>query len=87
MATRPSDDYYRDIERRLRDLLPLAEVTLPPSACQFYAEFLDVGEYGLAVETAAEALPSQRTTSTDSLRAGLAEVAEIMGIALPGGSI
>lgn len=86
MATRPPDDYYRDLDRRLGELLPLAEVALPPSAYRWYAEFVDVGEYGLAVETAVEALPSEGPASAESLRVGLTDVAETMGIALPGRS-
>jgi GAF domain-containing protein len=56
--TRPSDSYYLKLEERLRALLPAVQRALPPDAQRWYIEFLDAGEYGLAVETATDALES-----------------------------
>ena len=58
MAERRSDDYYRELEERLRLLTPLVEGPLSPEVVGWYTEYLDAGEYGLAVEVAAEGLPA-----------------------------
>ena len=64
-------------------MVPLAEAVLPAAVCTWYLEYLDVGEYGLAVEAAAEALPSPRTAAGERLRLALSDLAETMGIVLP----
>jgi hypothetical protein len=50
-----SASYYAELERRLRALDPLVTELIPDLA-NWYREYLDVGEYGLAVEIVAERL-------------------------------
>ena len=83
MSARQSDAYYRDLERRARELRPLAETVLAADAYKWFVEFIDAGEYGLAVGVAAKALPSARTVPAETLRFGLTGLAETMGIGLP----
>ncbi len=64
--------------------MPLAEVVLPAAAHRIYLEFIDAGEYGLAIEVAVEALPSPPTAPTDELRSGLAAAAAIIDSAQSG---
>jgi hypothetical protein len=78
MSARPSDAYHRELERHLRNLVPLLQVVVPEGVGAFYVEFLDAGEYGLAVESAAEALPEGRSSRGDLLQSGLAAVAAMM---------
>jgi len=74
-----SDDYYADLERRLRDLLPLVDRVLPPEPVHAYTEFLDAGEYGVAVEWATDALSPQAVGATELAEALLKE-GEVMGL-------
>ncbi len=79
----PPDVYFRELEARLRELVPRAQAVLTPDAFRVYLEFLNRGEYGRAVETAAEALSSEPGVPADQLRPGLEAAADVMGIALP----
>ncbi len=56
MSDRHPDEYYRELEARLGALVPLVASSLPPRVLDSYREYLDAGEYGLAVEVAADAL-------------------------------
>jgi hypothetical protein len=46
MSARQSDAYYPDLERRARDLCPLAKTVLAADAYKWFVEFIDAGEYG-----------------------------------------
>jgi hypothetical protein len=78
-SERPSNRYYAELERRLRSLAPVAREALPPETVKWFSEYLDVGEYGLAVEVAAEALVADDEHHCELARGLLAE-AEIMGL-------
>jgi hypothetical protein len=58
---------------------------VPGAAVASYLEFLDAGEYGLAVESATEALPERRSSRGDLLQSGLGAVAAMMdaGVVAP----
>ena len=49
MSARPPDAYYRELERHLRNLVPLVRAVVPGAAVASYLEFLDAGEYGLSL--------------------------------------
>jgi hypothetical protein len=73
------DRYHRELERRLRVLTPAAREALPSDTLGWFLEFLDHGEYGLAVEVAAEALVLQ-TAPDRALARGLLDEADLMGL-------
>jgi hypothetical protein len=81
MSGRQPDDYYIALERRLRTLLPQAEAVLPPEPYGWVLEYLDAGEYGLAVEVASEEMP-ERDVSPEAreLASGLLREAELVGL-------
>jgi hypothetical protein len=85
MSARPPDAYYSELERHLRNLVPLVRAVVPGAAVASYLEFLDAGEYGLAVESATEALPERRSSRGDLLQSGLGAVAAMMdaGVVAP----
>ena len=78
---RESDEYYLELERRLRMLGPLAEAVLPPEPQRWISEYLDAGEYGLAVEVASEEMPTgDSSPEARDLASGLLREAELMGL-------
>jgi hypothetical protein len=83
MTGRSPDEYYRMLERRLRALLPLARRLLSDDSISWFGEYLDIGEYGLAVEVAAEGLPTEASADTRRLAAALLAEAELMGMTGP----
>jgi hypothetical protein len=84
MTERRSDKYYSELEERLRSLMPLAARLLSPEVVKWYTEYLDAGEYGLAVEVAAEGLPADaRRSQFRELAVALLAEAEVMGVAEP----
>ncbi|HEV2815302.1 MAG TPA: hypothetical protein VGW10_18750 [Solirubrobacteraceae bacterium] len=84
MSDRPSDEYYASLERRLRALLPLVETVVPRDVGHWFNEYLDAGEYGLAVETVAEALPDDPSgEAVGALASRLIAEADVMGLAGP----
>jgi len=81
MSERRPDEYYIELERRLRRLGPLAASVLPPQALTWFTDYLDAGEYGLAVEVASEQLPRDDVSpAARELASGLLREAEIMGL-------
>jgi hypothetical protein len=84
MTDRRSDNYYRELEDRLRSLIPLAVRLLSPEVVKWYTEYLDAGEYGLAVEVAADGFPTDATPSRfRELAIALLAEAELMGLSGP----
>jgi hypothetical protein len=62
-------------------LEPLAQTQLAAEPYGWFREYLDAGEYGLAVEVASEGLPPEdASTGARELRAGLLAEAELMGL-------
>jgi hypothetical protein len=53
MSRREPDEYYIDLELRLRAIAPLAQSVLAPEPYRWFMEYLDAGEYGLAGDPAA----------------------------------
>lgn len=81
MSGRRPDEYYVELERRLRKLAPLAETVLGPDPFQWFIEYLDAGEYGLAVQVASEEIPEGApSAATRKLTSGLLREAELMGL-------
>jgi Cu2+-containing amine oxidase len=71
---------YDGIERRLRARSDLVG-KLVPDLAEWFDEYLDVGEYGLAVEIVAERLaPDMPRDLTTELAAGLLAEAERMDL-------
>lgn len=71
---------YDGIERRLGALHDLVG-KLVPDLVEWFDEYLDVGEYGLAVEIVAERLaPHMPRALTIELATGLLAEAELMGL-------
>ncbi len=75
-----SDEYYSQLEQRLRALLSRAEGHLRPTTRRWIGEFLDAGEYGLAVETAAEDLPPTGSADLRELAGALLAEAQLMNM-------
>jgi hypothetical protein len=72
--------YYADIERRLR-LLEALVAELLPDLAGWYREYLDAGEYGLAVEIVAERLdPDMPLDRVGALASGLLPEAQLMDL-------
>jgi hypothetical protein len=81
MSGRQPDEYYIALERRLRALEPQARAVLPPDPYRWFMEYVDAGEYGLAVEVASEELPEGNDApATREFAAGLLREAEVMGL-------
>lgn len=81
MSGRQPDEYYIALERRLRALDPQAKAVLPPDPYSWFKEYLDAGEYGLAVEVASEELPEDADTpAAREFASGLLREAEVMGL-------
>lgn len=77
--SRMPDEYYTALETRLRDLGPAVDHQCGAEVGRWYTEYLDAGEYGLAVEVAAEKLiPGNRGSS--SLAGRLLEEARRMNV-------
>jgi hypothetical protein len=79
MPRRPNA-YYADLERRLRALIPLVEQLVPRGPAAWYREWLDVGEYGLAVEAVAEQLTPEMSAEARELPGELLPEAKLMGL-------
>ena len=78
MAPELSDAYYRGLEARLRVLRPLVGACIP-RVLDAFTEYLDAGEYGLAVEVATEALGREVGSSEGrALASGLVAEATVM---------
>ncbi len=45
-------DYFGKLENKLRELLELIRPTLPPDELDLIEEFIEHGEYGLALQSA-----------------------------------
>jgi hypothetical protein len=76
---RRSDSYYVEIEKRLLALAPVARSVLPADTMKWYLEFVQVGEYGLAVEVAVEVLSDDSKAGRD-LAKELMVAAQDMGL-------
>lgn len=78
MSDSRSAEYYEGLERRLRALDPLVS-ELVADLADWCREYLDVGEYGLAVEIVAERLtPEISDDRVRLLAAGLLSEAKLM---------
>jgi len=79
--SRLPDKYYEALEARLRALTPHVEILLDDESTRWFREFLDVGEYGLAVEVASEGLDrAMNRAHLQPLASGLLAEAELMGL-------
>lgn len=59
--------YYAEVERNLEECLPLVR-ELVPQEVRWFSEYVQAGEYGLAIEIVAEALPElERSESVELL--------------------
>jgi hypothetical protein len=72
--------YYLDLEQRLRSLLAEVAGLLPAEDADQVAEFLDHGEYGLALETLADALTAQGRPVPRLAFASITGLVETMGM-------
>jgi hypothetical protein len=71
---------YDGIEKRLKALSGLV-AGLAPDLASWFDEYVDVGEYGLAVEIVAEGLqPDPDDPRVQELAAGLLAEAKVMGL-------
>jgi hypothetical protein len=75
-----SDEYYAERESRLRALLPLAREALAEEPHRWFEEYVDYGEYGLAVEVATDAIPDDAQASAVQLATALLTEADVMGL-------
>ena len=56
MSKRPSPEYFRALDEQLSALLPTLSAAVSTESWRWFEEFVRAGEYGLAVEAAAEGL-------------------------------
>jgi hypothetical protein len=81
VSERRPDKYYIELEQRLRKLAPLAKSVLPPDPYSWFMDYLDAGEYGLAVEVASEEMPDRDSSpAAGQFASGLLREAEVMGL-------
>jgi hypothetical protein len=81
MSRREPDEYYIELERRLRAIAPLAQSVLAPEPYRWFMEYLDAGEYGLAVAVASEEMPRGDSSETArELASSLLREAVLMGL-------
>jgi len=77
-SCRVDQSYYEDLRGRLQALLIDLEDRLLPQTCGFVQEFIDVGEYGLALETMADMLGEALQPITTDERDRMLELAATM---------
>jgi hypothetical protein len=81
MPQRRPDSYYEKLETRLRALSALVDQFGDEDLAAWYREYLDAGEYGLAVEVVAEQLlPEPASPGASDLAAGLLREAKLMNL-------
>ena len=75
------ENHYRVLEERLAEMLRLFEGRVPQRDIAIAREFLDVGEYGVALEQLTYALTEYEAVALrTSERAELLDLANTMGI-------
>ena len=72
--------YYRDLQRRLRELLTVLGDRLLPDDRRMVEELIDVNECGLALETIVDALEEMAVEVDQSTVDEIARLAETMGL-------
>ena len=74
------EDYFNDIEAQLESILRTLGPQLSPEDSQQVSHFLDVGEYGLALQTLTDLLIEERKKISTSTYNDIVRVAKRMGI-------
>jgi hypothetical protein len=70
--------YYRGLEENLRALLAKLRTVLNPPETSEVEEFLDAGEYGIALETLCSALHTEDKPVSSEVVDGISKLAEQM---------
>ena len=78
--SRPSDEYYGDLESRLRSLVASAGTLVEDQYVDQVEEFIDHGEYGVALSALAELLVETGVLIPDGDRIEIIDLATTMGI-------
>ncbi len=73
-------DRYAEIEALMRTALAEAELLLPSSELAEAQQFLDAGEYGLAVESLTDILRDAQKRAPPTLFAAIARAVSAMGM-------
>ncbi len=68
MTERKSAEYYQALEGRLKPLLPELQATISLENWRWFEEWVRAGEYGLALEVAAEGLSALEETPQELAR-------------------
>jgi hypothetical protein len=74
------DDYYNELEARPGRILLTLGSQLSPEESREVSQFLDVGEYGLALQTLTDLLIEERTKISMGTYIDVVGVAKRMGI-------
>jgi hypothetical protein len=74
------DDYYNELEARPGSILLTFGSQLSPEESREVSQFLDVGEYGLALQTLTDLLIEERTKISMGTYIDVVGVAKRMGI-------
>ena len=74
------EDYYNELETRLGSILLTLGPQLSPEESRGVSHFLDVGEYGLALQTLTDLLIEERKKISIGTYSDVVEVAKRMGI-------
>jgi hypothetical protein len=72
--------YFQEIEQQFRELLDSVAASLPVEQARWVQEFIDVGEYGLALEELCEALAMEGTSIPMPVYSHIRRVADKMGM-------
>ena len=79
--------YYAALDARLRALFESLGVRLPERDSGYAREFLDAGEYGLALEQIPDGLSEDEIPISDAERTELLDLAVVMGSERPTGAL
>ena len=72
------EDYYDELETQIGSILRTLGPRLPPEESRHVSHFLDVGEYGLALQTLTDSLIAQRKEIPPSAYDDVARLAKRM---------
>jgi hypothetical protein len=78
--TRPSDEYYSDLDSRLRKLLGEVSDGLESRQVSQVQEFIDHSEYGLALSWLADSVLDSTLATSEIIRSQIQGLANVMGI-------
>ena len=80
MTPRLDEDYYAELERQIEEAISLVRLEMSDNGHSEVMEYLDAGEYGLAVERLSEVIAESGVKPSSEVLAIISKVRETMGI-------